>query len=138
MTNETFNIEALPVKIDYVGETMRKDWHCDQWRITIGNRLGYWTTEYFTGMGLRSTKPCQQWDKARPKKPTVSDVLYSLFMDAEAADYNFSEWCETFGYSDDSIHALNVYRQCLETATNLRKYFTPKQRNSIKTIIQYM
>ena len=138
MTNETFNIEALPVKIEYMGETVRdNNWACDQWLVTIGNNLGYWSTDYFTGLGHR-TKPKQQWVEPRPVKPKIADVMYSLFMDAEASDYNFSDWCETFGYSDDSIHALNVYRQCLETATNLRKYFTPKQRNSIKTIIQYM
>jgi hypothetical protein len=138
MTNETFNIEALPVKIDYVCETVRDNaWACDQWRVTISNNLGCWSTDYFTGLGHR-TKPKQSWAKPMPKKPSIADVLYSLFLDADAADYNFSDWCDMFGCSDDSIKALNVYRQCLETATNLRRYFTPEQRESIKTIIQEM
>jgi hypothetical protein len=138
MTNESFNIEALPVKIKYMGETVRdNNWACDQWLVTIGNNLGYWSTDYFTGLGHR-TKPKQQWVEPRPVKPKIADVMYSLFIDAEASDYNFSDWCDMFGYSDDSIKALNVYRQCLETATNLRKYFTLEQRESIKTIIQDM
>lgn len=57
-----------------------------------------------------------------PKAPSVDDVLHSLILDASASDYNLQDWCAEFGYSDDSIRALNTYRQCLETATNLRKY----------------
>ena len=137
---ENFNIEAMPVKIEYVGE-VRNKWRegdtVDAWRVTLSNKNGEWSTDYYTGVGLR-IKPKQTWLEARPKKPTVADVLHCLFMDAEAADYNFSDWCDMFGYSDDSINALNTYRQCLEIATNLRKYFTPEQREQIKTIIQEM
>lgn len=133
-----FDIEALPVKITYVGETTRDDnWKCDQWRVELSNKLGMWSTDYFTGLGLRS-KPRASWDVAKPKKPTVADVLYSLFNDANAADYNFSDWCDEFGYSDDSIKALNMYKACLDTATALRKYFSPEQRAAIQSIIQEM
>ena len=137
---ENFNIESMPVQIEYAGE-VRSKWRdgdtVDAWRITISGKHGYWSTNYFTGVGLR-TKPKQAWAKPMPKKPSVADVLHCLFMDAEAADYNFSEWCDEFGYSDDSINALNTYRQCLEIAANLRKYFTPEQREQIKTITQEM
>ena len=133
-----FDIEALPVKITYVGETTRDgDWKCDQWRVELSNKLGMWSTDYFTGLGLRSQPPTS-WDVAKPKKPTVADVLHSLFMDASAADYNFSDWCDEYGYSDDSIKALNMYKACLDTATALRKYFSPDQRAAIKSIIQEM
>ena len=140
MRSEFFNIETLPVKIEYTGE-IRNKWRdgdtVDSWSVTISNKSGYWSTDYFTGIGLR-IKQKQTWAKSAPKKPSVTDVLHCLFLDAEAADYNFSDWCDNFGYSDDSINALNMYRQCLETAANLRKYFTPEQREQIKTIIQDM
>lgn len=140
MENQTFNIEDLPVAIQYTGE-VRNKWRdgdtVDAWRVTLSNKMGNWSTDYYTGIGLR-TQPKQSWVMPKPKKPTVADVLHCLFMDAEAADYNFSDWCDNFGYSDDSISALNTYRQCLEIATNLRKYFTPEQRKQIKAIIQEM
>lgn len=133
-----FNIDALPVKIDYVGETVRdNDWKCDQWRVQLTSKAGYWSTDYFTGLGLRS-KSRQSWATPTPKKPAVADVLHSLFMDASAADYNFSDWCAEYGYSDDSIKALNIYKQCLETATALRKHFSPEQRQAIQAIISEM
>jgi hypothetical protein len=138
METVEFNIETLPVKITYVGETVRDNaWKCDQWRVELSNKLGMWSTDYFTGLGLR-TKPRTSWDSPRPKKPTIADVLYSLFTDASAADYNFSDWCDTFGYSDDSIKALNTYKACLEIATALRKYFSPDQRKAIQSIIEEM
>lgn len=139
MTNTIeFNIEALPVKIDYVGETIRDNsWKCDQWRISITSKAGFWSTDYFTGTGLRR-KPKASWDSPKPVKPKVADVLYSLFNDAQASDLNFHDWCDEYGYSDDSIKAMNTYKQCLEIATYLRKHFSPDQRAAIEAIISEM
>ena len=136
MTTTEFNIEALPVNITYVGEAQRDGWPCDQWRVALTGKAGYWSTDYFTGLGLR-TKP-NAWGERKPKKPTVADVMYSLFMDASAADYNFSDWCDEYGYSDDSIKSLNMYKACLETATALRKYLSPEQRAAVQSIISEM
>ena len=147
-----FNIESLPVKIDYVGETVRDSkWQCDQWRVSITSKAGFWSTDYFTGTGLRrEVKGARamhikthkivgnKWVTAEPVKPKVADVLYSLFMDAQAADLNFHDWCAEYGYSDDSIKALNTYKQCLEIGTMLRKHFSPDQRASIQSIISEM
>jgi hypothetical protein len=137
METVDFNIEALPVKITYVGQTKRDNWECDQWRVELSNKHGMWSTDYFTGFGLRY-KPRVTWDSPRPKKPAIADVLYSLFMDASASDENFHDWCDNFGYSDDSIKALNTYKQCLDVATALRKYFSPEQRAQIQSIIDEM
>ena len=149
MTTTEFNIEALPVKIDYVGETVRdNDWKCDQWRVQLTSKAGYWSTDYFTGLGHRTRTYSgygRKWDAMRkkhyddkPKKPAVADVLYSLFRDASAADNNFHDWCAEYGYSDDSIKALNTYKQCLDIATALRKHFSPEQRAAIQAIVSEM
>lgn len=133
MTTQDFNIETLPVAITYVGETVRdNDWKCDQWRVALTSKAGYWSTDYFTGLGLRGRR------HAFVKRPSVADVMHSLFMDASAADQNFSDWCADYGYSDDSIKALNIYKQCLETATALRKHLSPEQREAIQAIISEM
>ena len=142
METTEFNIEALPVKIEYVAEVPSpwdsdKKTNVDQWRVVIETKAGYWSTDYYTGLGLRR-KPSTSWDKARPKKPTIADVLYSLFMDASAADLNFHDWCSEFGASDDSIRALNTYKKCLEIGTALRKHFSPEQRKFIELVISEM
>ena len=141
MQTADFNIEALPVQIDLIGE-MPSPWSDDKprtvdaWRVTIGkqygNKAGQWVTTYYTGVGHRNklTK--------RPTRPTVTDVLHSLFMDASAADENFSDWCANYGYSDDSIKALNIYKACIDIAQNLRRQFDPATRANIQAIIQEM
>ena len=148
-TLEQFDIEALPVKIDYVGETTRFDkWACDQWRVTLTNDHSQWSTDYFTGLGLRERTYSgygRKWDAMRKKhfndkvkKPKIADVLYSLFSDARAAELNFVDWCAEYGYSDDSISAFNTYKQCLDIGVHLRKHFSPDQRAKIETIISEM
>lgn len=140
MQTTEFNIEALPVQITYVGEAVRdNNWKCDQWRVSMANKAGYWSTDYFTGLGFRkATSKHPGFNQPKPVKPKIADVLYSLFMDANAANLNFSDWCDEYGYSDDSIKALNTYKQCLEIATALRKYFSPEQRAAIQSIIEEM
>jgi hypothetical protein len=149
-----FDIEALPVAIAYAGETERdNNWKCDEWRVTFENKAGKWTTRYFTGLGLREKlkgakamrapgnwfdSKTRQWYADRPKKPLIAAVLYSLFMDARAAESNFNDWCDEYGFSSDSIKALNMYKECLETAAMLRRYFSPDVRAQIETIIQDM
>ena len=73
--------------------------------------------DYFTGLGRRQ-------GLKSPKPPKVADVMYSLLTDASAEQRNFHEWCSDYGYSTDSINALNVYRACLDTAAALRKCFS--------------
>lgn len=150
MQTTDFDIESLPVKIEYVGETVRDgDWRCDQWRVTISNKSGQWVTDYFTGLGHRKVTRrgnCLgmknavfvrgMWEESKPVKPKIIGVLHSLFMDAQASDQNFIDWCADFGYSDDSMKAFNTYRQCCETGLMLRKYFDPKTREAIQAAIE--
>lgn len=128
-------LEAMPVKIDYVGETTRdNNWQCDQWRVTLSSKAGFHSFDYFTGLGLRH-KP-DSWGKRKPRKPKVADVLHSLILDASAADENFHDWCANFGYSDDSIKAMNTYKACLEVAQALRKHFSPDTLRQVHELLQ--
>jgi hypothetical protein len=138
---EKIDTAKLPIKIEFVAKTIKTDWGdkpwpCFEWRVTFSNKSGQWVTPYFCGSGHieypkgkknpypRNVIGHEQYERewAKPKAPSVDDVLHSLILDASASDYNLQDWCAEFGYSDDSIRALNTYRQCLETATNLRKY----------------
>ena len=118
-------IENLPVKIDYVAETSRGD----QWRVTISSKAGFNYLDYFTVLGLRS--------KNKPIRPKIADVLYSLILDAtSAADENFFDWCDNYGYPNDSIKAMNIYKKCLETAQILRKHFSFDTLRTLREMLQ--
>jgi len=138
-TTEQIDIDALPIKVEFVAKTKRDDWNCFEWRVTIASKSGFWTTPYYCGLahvenrkGVRGRNPYtkntlayEDWNNAnlKPKKPSNSDILHSLTLDAQAADMNFSEWCAESGYSDDSIKALDMYKQCIMIGTMLRKHF---------------
>ena len=134
MTMTLEDIEHLPVETRYIGEVPSK-WASlkgatvDQWAITVFDEDGNpHMFEYFTGLG------CRQGLKS-PKPPTVADVLYSLLSDASAEQRNFHEWCSDYGYSTDSINALNVYRACLDTAAALRKCFSNELLAELNTLL---
>jgi len=135
MTMTLEDVEHLPVKIRYIGEVPSK-WPSssnrttvDQWIITVTGKDGTpHMFDYFTGLGCRQ-------GLNKPKPPQVADVLYSLLSDASADQRNFHEWCSDYGYSLDSISALNVYRACLDTAAALRKCFSNELLAELNTLL---
>ena len=68
--------------------------------------------------------------------PTLPDVLYSLLMDSSAADETFADWCDNYGYSDDSIKALETYQACVKEGQALAKAFTPAELQDLRDIFQ--
>ena len=153
-TAQKIDLETLPITVTYVGEIV-SPWDdkqartVDQWQVKITSKSGFWTTAYYTGTGLRKARKGQKnpypprsiaaeaWnrDNLKPVKPSNADILHSLTVDAAAADENFSDWCANYGYSDDSIKALNTYKQCLEIATALRKHFDRATLEAIREAV---
>jgi hypothetical protein len=53
--------------------------------------------------------------------PKAEDIMFSLLMDGEAADYTcFEEWADCYGYNHDSIKDHNIYQECLKIGLTLR------------------
>jgi hypothetical protein len=55
------------------------------------------------------------------KAPKIEDILNSLFLDSDALEYSFEDWCDNYGYSNDSIKAEGIYKECIKTAHKLKK-----------------
>jgi hypothetical protein len=128
------DFERLPVTVRLVGEIVRDDnWTCDEWAVTFKN--GEWRTSYFTGTGLRA-KPKTRWDLPRPVKPKIRDIMECLLMDAEAGNMGFSEWCSHYGYDNDSLKALNTYRQCEDTLGHLLRVFSRVELEAMRQAIE--
>ena len=45
---------------------------------------------------------------------------------------SFGDWCTDYGYSDDSINAFRIYRECCKNAERLAKVFTFAQRSALR------
>ncbi len=76
-------------------------------------------------------------DMVSPKdwnRPTVEDVAYSLFQDGSVyfEGQSFSDCCDCFGFSNDSINALSTYNECMETGRKLMHALPMSLINAIR------
>lgn len=142
--------------VRYVGPTKKqhgkeKPWPCDAWRFTLKAGSAEYSGDYFTGLGHRKVPPepkpyppyrpgtlaYEDWQKTfRPQAPHAADVLHSLVLDSTAADMCFADWCSDYGYSDDSISALETYRQCCNAARDLRRVFKADTLAALRDAVQ--
>lgn len=138
----------VPFSVSLVGETKRDDWVCDQWRVKFAD----WETAYYTGTGHR--KPvkgappknfvnprclaAKEWNRnnLRPVAPQAADVLHSLLLDSDAVNESFRNWCANYGYSDDSLSALDIYRECCKVGEKMRRLFTHEQRETLRELLE--
>lgn len=124
--------------------TKRDNWECDQWQVSIWRNwiksrvvtsdFAIAEFQYFTGIGHRSK--ADRFNPPKAQTPHIAGIVYSLIMDAMGANQSFSDWCDCFGYSDDSIQALNIYQECEQTKRKLLKVFTQAQLNALEDLIQ--
>ena len=124
---------GVKVGARYCGEVIRrnggKGWPCDQWLVSFNGE----TFDFFTGVGCRLDAPkvghltpntlaWVSWKaQARPVCPTAAEVLFALLLDGRAAEMSFTDWCAEFGFDDDSISALETYRECEKNWRRLTK-----------------
>ena len=57
---------------------------------------------------------------AYDKEPTVYDILACL----DCWEGDFEDFCAEYGYSDDSINALNTYNAVIKQSNGLKELFT--------------
>ena len=57
--------------------------------------------------------------------PTNYDLLSALRSDCSSTSQSFPQWCEEFGYNNDSIKALGIYNACQENDKKLRVALGP-------------
>lgn len=144
--DEILSAHGVRFSARLLGETKRGDWTCDEWRVSIGK----WEFSYYTGTGLRknnsgktnpfprNTVGAEDWNHRylKPQAPPAADVLHSLALDSEADEMSFRDWCDNFGYSEDSIDALGIYRQCCKVAEQLRRVFKPDALAAIREAVR--
>lgn len=101
------------------------DWQntAHEWLLTL-NGVSF---RYYTGIGHRTPKMpytaplAEILRRSKPVTPKLEDILESLRLDASARLMSFQDWCDEFGYDQDSIKALNLYTQCSNTWDLLKR-----------------
>jgi hypothetical protein len=59
---------------------------------------------------------------SKPKPLDIDDILYSLILDSQAGNETFDDFCDNFGYDNDSIKANDIYRACQKNAKKVRTF----------------
>lgn len=127
-----FNFDLLPVAISYMGKVDDKEWPHFLWNVAVHYKSGFWSFPYKCGLGHIEKKR----GAMQPKKPKVSDVMYSILQDIDAASMSFNDWCADYGLNNDSMKDFKVYQTCCEYAVFVRKAFTAEQIAQMKTALE--
>ena len=149
------------MNIQFIGFVGDSSWPHFKYQVTIGD----YVTEYSTGIGHISKKreegtsvfkvPNEHGAEFarvfKPfgkvvlndvpkyvyrKHPKPSEVAESLLLDLDAGLMSFDEFCDNYGYSNDSIEAFNTYRKCMEVSRKVKRsdliqYLTDEQKECL-------
>lgn len=71
------------------------------------------------------------------REPRIDEVLVSLFDGYKYSEFTFKEYCEKFGYSIDSKSDRNMWRNHIETASQLEQLYGPHFDEVKEIVAQY-
>jgi hypothetical protein len=128
-------IQLTHFHASYLCKNTGGEWPHFLWRCEIRTMKGAISIEYKMGLG-HIFKARNTWDVDKPKSPTLEAVLHSLVLDSEAREMSFNDWCDSFGYDNDSIKALGMYQDCCESAKKLNAVYTREEIKQIKEALQ--
>lgn len=138
-------IEGLVLTTSYVGLVEEDGYYHYSWNVTITYNNQSYSSPYWCGTGYnkkpswiihkdkgfynktlgeyKSAKDAIKAGWVKPVPPTLADVMYSLFVDANCAADSHEDYCNEFGYDTDSRKQLEIYLTCQKTRSTLIKMF---------------
>lgn len=124
----------------------------DQWSVSFtkgDGREAHEEFDYYTGLGhreiVRGLKAMRfpgaehkngNWQVAKPVSPPAAGVLSCLLLSMEALDTSFRNWCDDFGYDNDSIKARDLYDECQKEGEKLERVFNRDQIEQLREALQ--
>lgn len=124
------NIKLYIKRADKTREDMSDEWKktANKWKVKLVYFNKEYITDFYMGSGLVN-------EMGNPQKPTKKDVLYSMIMD-DVNNMNFNDFCNEFGYDNDSIKALKIYKACLKETEAYYNMFNNKEREILRELLQ--
>jgi hypothetical protein len=119
------NFADIKMTYKFKGFNVRKDMSkMNDYRVTIKYNGQSFTFDYSMGTGLKESDL------------TIKSVMYSLLLDAESAQYDFNEFIDNYGYSNESIKEYKkvkaIYNACVNTDRALKAMFSSDELDSMK------
>ena len=118
-------LDNIKLTYNYTGYNTRKNMpKMNDYKVTLKYNNKQLTINYSMGKALTE------------KDLTVKSVIYSLLLDSDSANYDFSEFCDNYGYDNDSISANNIYKQCVKIARKFNNMFTKNEIQELQDLLQ--
>lgn len=117
--NIGMTVESIPYRtdIEYLGSGAK------HYRIKLVRGDAVEIIYYSMGSGLNYS-------------PILGEVLASIFQDAQASEYGFEEFCDNFGYDNDSIKALKIYKECQKARGKFYRLFPDVTHDELYELLQ--
>ena len=128
--NILLNIEFESLKAFKTREDMNDEWNkkANKWQVKLVYFDKEYVTDFYMGPGLV--------DKMnKPKKPTKEDVLYSMITD-DVNNMTLNDFCNEFGYNEDSIKALEIYKACKRETKAYYDMFDSEEREVLRELLK--
>jgi hypothetical protein len=114
-------METLNIKSTLLGKDKKDNWESYKWNIELsGKNSESVHVDYYTGIGLVD-------EFGKPKTPNIEDVIFSLISDLDAGNNTFEDFCFNYGYDEDSIKALDIYRECQKSGKKIFQLLSREQ-----------
>lgn len=128
--NILLNIEIYVQTAFKTREDMNDEWKkkANKWQVKLVYFDKEFVTDLYMGSGLVNKA-------GKPKKPTKKDVLYSM-MAGDVSDMNFNDFCREFGYDNDSIKALKIYKACEKETEAYHNMFDSEEREILNELLE--
>lgn len=59
---------------------------------------------------------------SKPKPLNIDDVLFCLVLDAQSGAESFEDFCDNFGYNEDSIKHNEIYKACQKNGKKVKTF----------------
>lgn len=128
--NILLNIKIDVLKAFKTQEDMKDEWKkgTNKWQIKLVYFDKIYVTDFYMGSGLVD-------GMGRPKKPTKKDILSAMIMN-DVSGLDFNDFCNEFGYNNDSIKALKVYEACKRETKAYYDMFDSEEREILRELLE--
>ena len=109
---------------------MKDEWKkgANKWQVKLIYFDKEFVTDFYMGSGIVD-------EMGKPKRPTKEDILFAMIMD-DVSNMNFSDFCDNFGYNEDSIKALKTYEACLKETEAYCNMFDSEERGVLRELLE--
>lgn len=128
--NILLNIEIDVLKAFKTQEDIKDEWKkgTNKWQVKLVYFNKIYVTDFYMGSGLVD-------EMGKPKKPTKEDILSAMITD-DVSDLDFDDFCNEFGYNNDSIKALKVYEACKRETKAYYNMFDSEEREVLRELLE--